>query len=78
MAIHPASAGARSNIAPRCSKELWIPPWSFAAPVGLLGILARLRTRRPSDPGLCPSCGYVLAGLAKDAKCPECGKAKNG
>jgi hypothetical protein len=29
--------------------------------------------RRRFGPGLCKSCGYDRAGLAADAKCPECG-----
>jgi hypothetical protein len=30
---------------------------------------------RRSKPGACGRCGYDRAGLAADAKCPECGTA---
>jgi len=51
---------------------LWIPLVLLAAPATELW---RKDLRRQA-PGLCPSCGYSLAGLAAGAKCPECGKGK--
>ncbi|HVU64865.1 MAG TPA: hypothetical protein VHC70_12870, partial [Phycisphaerales bacterium] len=36
-----------------------------------LDTLARRRARRGVN--LCPKCGYDRAGIAGDAKCPECG-----
>jgi len=37
-----------------------------------------LATRRSAKLNLCPKCGYDRAGIARDAKCPECGAAPAG
>jgi hypothetical protein len=56
--------------------ELWIPLWlptlAGFVPTALawrLDTLARRRARL----NLCPKCRYDRAGLAVDARCPECG-----
>ncbi len=51
----------------------WIVPlWPLVAALGTSAIVL-FRLSRPPRPGLCPSCGYDLAGLGKGARCPECG-----
>ena len=53
---------------------LWPIPLLLWTPAALLlrsGILARRRAMT----GECGKCGYDLARLGADAKCPECGKA---
>ena len=53
-----------------------IPAWALVAAAGVSAAwLWRCDTSRPR-PGLCPSCGYSLAGLSPGSKCPECGKGK--
>jgi hypothetical protein len=54
--------------------------WTFGVsvlhPVALTLIAAALlwyADRRRRGPGSCGGCGYDRAGLAADAKCPECG-----
>jgi hypothetical protein len=44
---------------------------SLSAVLGLQDARARLRAREKLN--LCPKCGYDRAGIAADAKCPECG-----
>ncbi|HVU63664.1 MAG TPA: hypothetical protein VHC70_06795 [Phycisphaerales bacterium] len=58
-----------------------LPLWPLVAAVGLasftawrLDTLAR-RRERAARLNLCPKCNYNRAGLAADAKCPECGSA---
>lgn len=41
---------------------------------GIIG----MRDYRVAPPGLCPQCGYDLAGLAPGTLCPECGGADGG
>ncbi len=45
---------------------------------GGLSLWSGRRARRRAVEGHCPTCGYNLAGLNRDAGgvCPECGKAK--
>lgn len=55
---------------------VWVPLWMPLA--GSLAITAAAwilgnRAARHARSGLCPACGYNRAGLAPDAKCPECG-----
>jgi hypothetical protein len=72
-------AGARTFAYP-----LGIIPLGFAANTllaagVLLGVVegcAFARRRVRSARGRCPSCGYDRRGLAADAACPECGKAR--
>jgi hypothetical protein len=56
--------------------DVWIPLWipvciasALAAVAWRLDTLARRRARL----NLCPKCNYDRAGIAGDAKCPECG-----
>lgn len=37
-----------------------------------------MRSYRVPHPGMCPHCGYDLAGLAPGTNCPECGGAGSG
>jgi len=63
-----ASGNMRSIFVP-----LWPIPfvlWAAGVPLLRSGIVARRR----ADTGACGKCGYSLAGLGVDAKCPECGK----
>jgi hypothetical protein len=62
-------------------KDVWPDRggWVFLFVLGLAlifrnGWLARLLWKG-LDGRLCPSCGYDRAGLAANAKCPECGMA---
>ena len=57
---------------------IWIPLWPavltfllITASASLFDTLARRRIQL----NLCPNCNYDRTGLAKDAKCPECGAA---
>jgi len=53
----------------------WLPILLLASTSGGLFWRDRRASRRATA-GDCPSCGYSRAGLALDAVCPECGKAK--
>jgi len=48
---------------------LWMPFLACAAPSALMWD----RWRRRKKAGCCPNCGYDLAGLLSQSKCPECG-----
>jgi len=48
---------------------LWMPLLVFAIPSAIAWERFARRRRR----GTCAVCGYDLAGLPKDAPCPECG-----
>jgi hypothetical protein len=55
--------------------EIWIPLW---APGMFILILTAVAWRwdalaRRARLNLCPKCNYDRAGIAADAKCPECG-----
>jgi hypothetical protein len=56
--------------------QITVPLWPFALPFAAafacawrVDILARRRARL----NICPKCNYDRAGIAGDAKCPECG-----
>jgi hypothetical protein len=51
---------------------LWIPT-VVSAIVTALGWRLDTLARRRARLNLCPKCNYDRAGLAADAKCPECG-----
>lgn len=55
-------------------RTLWIPAWWPPMVVGLLAGAAWWRSTRGPRAGQCVHCGYSMAGLPADAKCPECGK----
>ena len=59
-----------------CQVLLW-PPAVLAVAAGAaswrLGFVARRRWKNAHK--ACPVCGYVRAGLAESAPCPECGRA---
>lgn len=54
---------------------VWVPSVALGVPGGCL-LWSSIRARRRAQHGHCNSCGYNLAGLAFDVKCPECGKPK--
>lgn len=54
---------------------LWIP-LAALVPINLALWLAATRARSRRNQSECPACGYPRQGLAPDAACPECGKAR--
>lgn len=54
----------------------WIVPSMTAIPTALL-FRSDWLTKRRRRVGVCPRCSFSLVGLAPDAKCPECGKARD-
>jgi hypothetical protein len=59
---------------PSAAVPLWIVFLLAAAPTGVMFYRdhsAARRRRRGLN--LCPKCNYDRAGIARDAKCPECG-----
>lgn len=52
---------------------LWMPLAAAGLPAALLLWLDR-RSRRWAREGACTKCGYLRAGLATGAACPECGR----
>ncbi len=53
-----------------------IPAAVVLLPFLILHRADRIKLRR-SKAGKCITCGYDGVGLARDAKCPECGKARS-
>jgi hypothetical protein len=51
---------------------LWMPAL-FALSISLAALGLDLLARRRARLNLCPRCNYDRAGIAGDAKCPECG-----
>jgi hypothetical protein len=61
------------------SQTVMIPLWIIVALSGMTTAYAWRRDfvlRRSLKLGTCPHCGFSLSGLAPDAVCPECGKAR--
>jgi len=54
--------------------QLFIPLWLIAITLALPPAYLEYRRRKKPQPGCCVKCGYDRAGLAPDAKCPECGR----
>ena len=55
-----------------------VPVWPFALVAGLTVLAAwsrELMDGHRARLNLCPKCGYDRTGIARDAKCPECGAA---
>jgi hypothetical protein len=55
---------------------IWPFPFVLAA-AGTLFLRSGFAARQRALSNLCGSCGYDRAGLAVDARCPECGKARS-
>jgi len=53
--------------------QLHIPLWLIAMVLALPPAFMEHRRRNKRLPGCCKNCGYARAGLAAEAKCPECG-----
>lgn len=62
--------------------DFWVAPiWPFSLLLvcgGALLLWPELRAKRWDMTGRCAACGYDLAGLGADPKCPECGKGAAG
>jgi len=59
---------------------LWIPAAASGfvtlTTLGLWRLMDTFHRRRALRLDLCPKCGYDRAGIAGDAKCPECGAGR--
>lgn len=51
---------------------IFLPLWPLALGCGATSAWLWGKSRR-IVPGVCPTCGYALAGLPAGAACPECG-----
>ena len=73
LALRPVWDGASGHQKRLASLPMWIPVAMVGVPTWLLW----RRLGRLARSGVCPACGYDLAGLAAAVPCPECGELLN-